>query len=386
MVESYFIPDISKPSHAHPRAATWDKGIFVTPTTATPYFVSKAPNEKAIVVGATGLNTLHLMNPPEVQELNDAGISVVWVALPKPKRGFNVNDAAVTVVREFFTSPASPAHVLFPTPAPRFLATHSTSGRILLELMHDDQVAKKLKHHFAGAVYVAPYLDTANGSRMFDKKNDKRFSSFAQKYADLTPHETVAGRTYMAIKARTEGFRLSSNQTTATDGAVAQEKIHTLIIKAIKKLVMSPKHDTEMTYGQILQLQSASRRLMDEFNPSAAAAIPSIFLIGEKDPFACHRTTEHFARQMGANIVTAKGAGHYPMKDAPDLLGNFIRRVDVCVWEKSRIEYITPQEFWAMQSAPPKDQESKENGFLSGFGRALQGITSRLNPPARIFQ
>lgn len=386
MVESYFIPDISKPSHAHPRAATWGKGIFVTPSTATPYFVSKAPNEKAIVVGATGLNTLHLMNPHEVQELNDAGISVVWVALPKPKRGFNVNDAAVTVVREFFTSPASPAHVLFPTPAPRFLATHSTSGRILLELLNDEPVARKLCHRFSGAVYVAPYLDTANGSRMHNRKMDLVFQAFAQRYSGFTPHETMVGRTYMAIKASTEGFRLSATHHNQAEEAPEQISMHSAVLKKIQSYLASPKHDTEMTYGQILQLQSASRKLMDEFNPSAAAAVPSIFLIGNKDPFACHRTTEHFARKMGAEIITAKGAGHYPMKDAPDLLGNFIRRVDVCVREKSRIEYITPQEFWAMQSAPPKDQESKESVFSGGFGRALKGITRLLNPPARVLQ
>lgn len=389
MIKSFFVPSVSKSSHARIHGTEWQTGIFITSETVTPYYVSKAAKEKAIVVGATGLNTLHLMNPNEVKELNDAGISVVWVALPKPKRGININDSAVTVVKEFFTSPTSPAHTLFPMPAPRFLATHSTSGRILLELLHDEQTAKKLKHHFSGAVYVAPYLDTANSSRMHNPRMDFIFRNFAQTYSDLTPHETLVGRTYMAVKASTEGFRLSAKHPNLPHEGLGQEKIHSSILRALKKFVASPKHDAEMTYGQILQLQDASRKLMDQFNPAAAAVIPSIFLIGDKDPFACHRTTEHFARQMGAEIVTANGAGHYPMKDAPDLLNHFIRRVDICVRERNSIKVVSPQEFWANQSRhepAPAYADETDDAFLGGLSGALKGITGRLYPAARIFQ
>jgi hypothetical protein len=134
-------------------------------------------------------------------------------------------------------------------------------------------------------------------------------------------------------------------------------------------------------------LQNASRKLMDEFNPKAAAAIPSIFLIGDRDPFACNRTTEHFARSMGADIAIANGAGHYPMKDAPEILEQFIRRVNICVNEQKKIEYITAQQFWDMQSRPAAQPTiSAVDSPLGGFRGALQGVTGFLNPPARILQ
>lgn len=373
MVESYFIPDFygPKPNAVSPRAyppanSRIQRGLFVTGSSGTPYFVSRAQKETAVVIGATGLNTVSLMNPQEVKTLNDAGISVVWVALPPPKRGVNVNDAATHVVRQFLTSPLSPAHAMFPEPVPRFLATHSTSGRIVLELMHEEATAKKLSHIFSGAVYVAPYLDTANGSILFNPNKARIFRAYAQACADYTPHESAVGRLYMAILAKSEGYR------------------------------RAPKHETEMTYGQILQLQDSSRRLMENFNPRAAAAIPSIFLVGNKDPFACHKTTEHFAKLMGADVITAKGAGHYPMKDAPNLLSHFVRRVELCIRQRASVELISEADFNAKHRKPiPFTRPAEEQPdnvvpirrpLRDRLGGALQGAAGLLNAPARILQ
>ena len=373
MIESYFIPDFYGPKPS--AASQWarppvnnkiQKGVFVTGSSCTPYFISRAQKETAVVIGATGLNTVSLMNPKEVKTLNDAGISVVWVALPPAKRGVNVNEAATHVVRQFLTSPLSPAHALFPEPVPRFLATHSTSGRIVLELMHEEATAKRLRHIFSGAVYVAPYLDTANGSILFNPNKARIFRAYAQACAGSTPHESTAGRIYMAMLAKSEGYR------------------------------NAPKHETEMTYGQILQLQDSSRRLMANFNPQAAAGIPSIFLVGDKDPFACHKTTEHFARLMGADVITAKGAGHYPMKDAPNLLSHFIRRVELCIRQRASVELISEADFNTKHRKPittPQTAEEQLDNVVpirrplrDRLGGALQGAAGLLNAPARILQ
>lgn len=343
----------------------WQQGVFAHNNTATPYFLSRAPVERAIVIGSAGLNSLHLLSVDEVEKLNNAGISVVWMALPLPKRHDNIDLKATNLMRAFLTSPHSPAHMLFPSDVPRYLATHSTSGRIALQLLHEDETRKKLSSIFSGAVYVTPYLDTANSAISFNPYKNRIFSNFAKSYADYTPHETFVGRAYMALMGRHENYSKNGNDKSAP-----------------------------LTYQQILELQESSRSLLKNFNPKAANAFPSIFLVGDKDPFACHKTTMEVARRMGAEIIIAHGAGHYPMKHTPKLMDAFIEKVDECATrhakQKSETCFISPDEFFLRHTRPAQSEMPDivrlPKRLRDSAGRALERTASALNPLASILQ
>ncbi len=343
----------------------WQQGVFVHNQLSTPYFLSRAQTERAIVIGSAGLNSLHLLSEPEVRQLNDAGVSVVWMALPLPSRHDNIDQKATDLMRAFLTSPRSPAHMLFHSDVPRYLATHSTSGRIALQLLHEEETHKKLRQIFSGAVYVTPYLDTANSSMQFNPVKNQIFSSFAKSFSNYAPHETIAGRTYMGIMGRKENYSKHGRDD-----------------------------DSPLTYKQILALQDSSRALLKNFNPKAANAFPSIFLVGDKDPFACHKTTIDVARRMGAEIIIAHGAGHYPMKHAPKLMDAFIEKVDECATrhakQKSETSLISPDEFFLRHTRPAQSEMADiarlPKRLRDSAGRALERTASALNPLAGILQ
>lgn len=342
----------------------WQQGTFVHNNTQTFYFISRAPVERAIAIGAAGLNSLHLLSVEETEKLNNAGISVVWMSLPPPKRHDNIDLKATNLMRAFLTSPRSPAHMLFPSDVPRYLATHSTSGRIALQLLHEDKTRWTLKSIFSGAVYIAPYLDTANSAMLLNPIKSQIFSAFAQLCANYTPHETIAGRSYMAVMGRHENYSKNGDNK-----------------------------ESPLTYRQILELQDSSRKLLANFNPVAASIIPSVFLTGDKDPFACHKTTTIIARRMGAEIITAQGAGHYPLKKDPTLIDFFIEKVSDCATRHAREKAQSPQfsedEFFARHAQLAKPTQTTfdfTQKLRNSAGYALERTTSTLNSLTSILQ
>ncbi|MCI5060021.1 MAG: hypothetical protein MRY79_02995, partial [Alphaproteobacteria bacterium] len=49
-------------------------------------YKSMAKDEKAIILGCTGLKSNYVLEPDDLKYFNDHGISVVWISLPNPKR------------------------------------------------------------------------------------------------------------------------------------------------------------------------------------------------------------------------------------------------------------------------------------------------------------
>lgn len=372
----------------YPESLKWERGIFTHDGQGAPYYVSRAKNQKALVVGGTGLKTQYLLNPSEVKRLNDSGISVIWMALPEIRGTAPFMDKYKTLLKNFLTDKNSPVFMLFPEDVIRYVGVHSTSGELFADIMHDDKDRRKIVGNYGGVVYYAPYVDTANASREHSSRfNQIAFNFYASMNLDKKPHDTLAAKIYLCLKASAEPF--TSLPAKITDEFVSKEdqKLVSRWAEGLKqtvedsklgqfwKLMHAATPDISPTYRNILEVQESGRRLVDNFNAQAMNALPSIFLIGDHDPFACHKTTLDLAQKMGASISTidsgetnpvllhtaaenmaekktraeviiAKGGGHDPIRNNPALLEIFIDRVEQCAALHERIKsettYISP--------------------------------------------
>lgn len=307
-----------------PATKNWERGIFYTSGLNAPYYISRARNEKAIVIGCSGLNTHYLLDPKDVRKLNEAGITIVWMALPRVKHNGPVMPDYIRLAEEFFTSRQSPAHALIYSNAPRFALTHSTGGQIFFHLLHKPAVAQRLKHIFKSAVHVAPYFDAAHASHDFSLAPFKAIPFIPQRLKEWRPIYDLF-QYYMEKNASSR----------PQDNPVSKAYLWWNALRDF-----SAPRDVEgfsSTCGQILELQKTGQALTAQFNIEAGRTIPSVFVLGEKDDFACTKTAKHIGQSIGAEIKIAKGGFHDPVRTHPELLEQFIQRVDTCIKSQNEI-------------------------------------------------
>lgn len=305
-------------SEYFPATESWERGLFYTQKIHAPYYFARASRERAVVIGCSGLNTHYLLDPDDVKKLNDHGISVIWMALPKIEDGKPMIDLYTNLAKDFFTSPASPASMITYADVPRFALTHSTGGLLFMKLLHMPDANRKLTQAFSGAVHVAPYYDTAHASR--DHAHPWSQKIF-QKYMGWKPHIPPSDRL-----------------------------VSSLYIKLNDML--DPHGDNDhpgmgSTCGQILELQAAGRKLTATFNVRAASAIPAVFIIGQRDNFACPLTAADIANKIDAEIIHVAQGFHDPLQSDPSILDQCIRKMDICIAKhersKAQVEYVTPR-------------------------------------------
>ncbi len=289
-----------------PEVKEIETGIFIHGRIHTNYYVSRAPNEKAVVAGITGIHSQSVLHVEQIKELNDAGITFIWMALPYLEQGKKFMPDAEDLSRAFLTSPNSPLHALRSQDIPCYAATHSTGGAIFLKLLHEDSTRRRLKNIFSGAAFVAPFLDVPFASR--DHSLSIRgirplyalYERFSEHNSESTVDKLRAVQIYLALTAKHENFTK-------------------------KQKNLSP------TFGQIREIQAYSRSMIDNFVPEHASALNSVVMAGKSDRFTCFRTTRAVAEKMGADFYLATGAGHDPLKDRPELLKVFIDKIGECI-------------------------------------------------------
>lgn len=273
-------------------------GLFRHRQYALPYFFSRAREEKALVAGCSGLNTHVLMSEEQVRRMNESGISVIWMALPPERYKQNFMDGYIHMARQFFTSPHSPARSLFLQDMPRYIMTHSTGGLLYWTIKQSPRTLERLQSLYAGEIHIAPYFDSANASRDHATSfRRKVFELYARLHHNHTPMETLLGRTYLSRNAARE------------------------------RLISRPP-DICPTFGQIREVQQAGRTLTESFNPAASGSTaPCTIILGERDPFACHKTAKEFALRVGARLHLVEDGGHAPLDQAPELFDAMIHSI-----------------------------------------------------------
>lgn len=330
----------------YPETAMFDKGVFCFDGVEASYYIHRARNEKALIIGSAGAHTENLLNPSEMHRLNQVGISAVYMTLRE-----NMDDN-LDMMREFFTNKSSPAFIHFPTSSVRYAATYSTSGLLFMELMHQEKTRRKLTAGLSGAAYVSPCFDIA-GASQYNRIGSQLFNWYANKHKDERPHETSLGKAYIKFKATQEKFK-------------------------------DTFHEISPTYREILDIQSRGQSLRYRFNAEAANALPSIFMFGDKDPFACSRTTMGYVREMGLTPMIARGAGHDPIKQQPEQLERLISVVEDCA---ARRETALSNTYWINSQERPLVEDLPEwrEPLRDRAGFALQRAASLLYPAASLF-
>jgi alpha-beta hydrolase superfamily lysophospholipase len=344
----------------HPHLSKTEGGTFFHSDLHTCYHISRAAKEKAVVIGLSGLNTEQLMAPRDIKRLNDNGITLIWMSLPRPAVGKPFMQNFEELSRAFLTSRSSPVFGLFANDVPSFLAAHSTGGTILLKLMQEQDTRRKLSATFFGAAYVAPFLDVpfASDEHSFKIGSFRPLYWLFEKYADKHSNERV------------------------TDLPVVKKYLK--LMKKGRDFLHTPT-DTSPTLGQIREIQAYSRAMRKTFDPKAAGALRSVFMAGASDPFTCFKTTKSFVEKIpGANFEPAYGAGHDPIYDRPELLQKFIDHLNGCITlrEQRRSKHES-----AHLDAPPQGTETpRDDMTLRDRARfALQSRASALNTFARFF-
>lgn len=312
-----------------PEVKNLQSGVFLHNDLHTNYYVSRAPREKAVVAGITGIHAQSVLHPDQIKSMNDAGITFIWMALPMLVKGKKFMQDAEDLSRAFLTSPQSPFHNLRYPDIPCYVATHSTGGAIMLKLLHEDNTRRRLTAIFSGAAYVAPFLDVPFASR--DHSLSIRgirplhyiFERFSERNSESTVKTLRAVKAYLALTARHENF-------------------------------MSKPEDLSPTFGQIREIQAYSRAVIDNFDARHAGALSSVVMAGKSDRFTCYRTTRAIAERMDADFYLATGAGHDPLKDRPELVHVFIEKVGECIkrYEDRVHQEIVPWQQHPMETIP----------------------------------
>ena len=297
--------DDAKPApycaHLFPEAANAKEGgSFHYQGLDVPFFVSRAENERAVFVAATGLNSYTSLRQDELEQLNKAGVSVVWMALPPHKSGVPFMGKFISAVEGFFTNEESPAFKMFDRDLPRVAVTHSTSGQIMTALEQNPETNRKLMATYRQALHIAPYFDATNVSMNHSWAPVRwAFHAHALLFKDRKPHESPLGRLYMEVAAGNEPFSKTGQVT-------------------------SP------TYAQILEVQHYGRGLVSSFRNAAEdrdTTMPSTYLVGRNDPFASALTSIDMARKTDSALVIVPKGGHYPIN--AEILKQYLERIGV---------------------------------------------------------
>ena len=396
----------SETAYLIPPSKNWDRGFFCTNGLRAPYYIARAPNERAVVIGCSGLNTHTILTPEEVKRLNNAGISIAWMALPRIPHGSPMMETYVPLAREFFTNKNSPARVLMRNDVPRYALTHSTGGQIFFHLMHEPETNRRLSSIFSGVVHVSPYLDTSHASKNHAHPLVQAvFKKYMAHHPDVSPNLRLIGRSYVEwnsffVSMQEERLKRKSHDEKLDQRLDDERKSLFQSLKstyskastAIRNILSAPDSTEDnwlaSTCGQILELQDSGQRLTakEHFNVEACKKIPSIFVIGDKDNFACPKTSQDIANLIGGEIEIAEGGLHDPLRSHPHLLGEFISKVHECAAryerQKAQTVYISPTQIQYEPEPLPYGVLDKLRDRARG---ALQGRASALNSLACLF-
>lgn len=291
---------------AYPAISPENQGLLKSDDWSVPFYNSPTTTGQiqGLIVGISGLNSHHMINPEELQHLNSQGFAAMWMGMPLHDRELGFMEPLTNIARLFLTNADSPANKWYSPHIPRYLLTHSTGGQIVFRLLNIPEVNKKLTATFSGAMHMAPYFDSAGASAECPDLVQKAWDFYTDFYKNKRPHEVFISRAYMKLRAGNEHF---TRKSSGDDGP---------------------------THGQIREPQQTGRALMATFNKEAMQSIPHYFLFGENDPFACTKVGVKFAEAIGAEYEVVPGGGHDPIEGREDLREKYIGKIEECLKER----------------------------------------------------
>ena len=340
----------------------WERDYFLVDNVPVYYYIARAEKELGVKVGCSGLKSDRPLSAAAVGAYNDAGISVIMMALPNPGRSLNFMPYYRKVFEEFVMADESPVHTLFHKDLPKFLYGHSTGGQLLARMIASPRHKETLlRQNYVAAEAEAPFFEAANLSEKYNSGLKRfAFDLYACWNKNALPRETFGGLFYLhythekrkfdvklskasamakipmhasyvlniAVKTVNDLYLSKLKVKTAELGSrfmlnipvnaaialrMSAEKIRkNYLPESIKKPTLWFERNSEFrtpTYGQIQEDQHQGRKTYKLFQKeNRKPCIPLTIIGAEKDPFSCTQTTQsEVVGQLGAHFYLANG-------------------------------------------------------------------------------
>ena len=177
----------------------WIQDHFLVDGRPVHYYVARSKEERGVIVGCSGLKSNNPLSVEAVQAYNDAGISIIMMALPNPARDIGFMPHFRKVFERFALDENSPVHALFPKELPKFLYGHSTGGLLALRTLTKTALFNKFEEMgYKKSLLEAPFSDTANASLHYSAWLGRTiFNAYACWHRNKLPKETLGGLWYL---------------------------------------------------------------------------------------------------------------------------------------------------------------------------------------------
>ena len=255
------------------------------PKFATTY-IHEAPDPHGVVAYVTGWKGDPRAEEETIQNLQQAGFSVIAIALDSPVTETGSLPDNIELVKSFLFDKDAPMYKDFPADIPRFVVTHSTSGMLYqhaqLKAREEFDTLPDIQHTY----HTAAFFDTAHSSRIFNPSIHKLFRIHARMNHDEPSGNSLIDRLYFYV------------------GGNAQ------------KLATEPP-SARPTHGQISEISALGAeyiRMKQSDTPPPRSNIPQTFYISENDDYACPKTQELVAELEGAEVKFCRDE-HNPLHD-----------------------------------------------------------------------
>lgn len=263
------------------------RAFFMSRGVCVNYYKAEAVNEKAVLIGCSGLKSDFPLREEDIQELLENGISILWIALPNSRREVGFFPYYKQAGLKLLSNPIDDIQKWLEKDAPKIFFGHSTGGQIFFHLMAYEPTFKKIIETCKGAILSAPYVLPASASSFIDPRT-WIFAAFCRLTGNKLPSETFIARWWM----KNSGFDLSDTPD---------------------KEYMLP------TYPQIRELWAsgveAYRTAMKKDSNIRKTKMPIFIISGVDDKASCHRTNRSMARNLKLAFHSAAGK-HGPISDS----------------------------------------------------------------------
>lgn len=303
-----------------------EAGRFIHNGFATNYYVSRAMGrEKFIVIGFSGANAQFPLNFAEIKYLNNAGATMICMALPHV--GNNFMERSESLARAFLTKSKSPASLYIRSDAPQFIVTHSSSGPILLKLLGEELTRRSIASRTTDIAMMSPIFDIPYASRDHSwgtpsfkigplkipsfRPLHHVFAKYADRNADIGFKMLPMVKAYLALTAKTEDL-------------------------------LNRAHLPHMTMGHLRDIQQYAHNVIDGFVPSHTRQFNMMVMAGSADFCTSWRAARSTAQKIGAQFHLIVGARHDIIKNNPEVLDMLIDQALKRIKVHEGIKAITP--------------------------------------------
>ena len=277
------------------------------------FYTSVAKEEKAIVIGGSGLKHDFPLPPDQVKKLNDAGYSYLWIGLPNPIRDDNFVEHFVHIAEELLTNPHNDLmRKWLAKDVPKLFLGYSTSAQLFFHLLRNNRTFETLTNDFSGAVAISPYL------RPPQLDTDDRFRArmlrkAAKQYPQHVSVETRFGAGYY-LAGKEEGVNIPN---------WLQILSHTPL-RLDPKLAEGMEYTTP-TLQQMVELMDHGTIILDDsFNKASNLlnrnGLPILIMTGSQDSYAGAKINRGFSERADMALYECPTAKHALMYEDPQAI------------------------------------------------------------------